>query len=269
MASNGKSSPPSHKPSAPGTSVNRAPPNSNAGPTAGSNNLKAALDTYHNNRKTALTNEFNMGFEAAMMNAAERRGATDLELKADKILQRIKQHDIDTYYKGSEFDSLGQAHPRFYGDHFLHNVKIIEQTNLFKLCHEMPKGAHLHIHFNANCHPSFLLGIAKDMEHMYIWSSRALTDKEAFQQCTIQFSILSEQKFKEKNPSGKKSIFSSDYKKCYEGRGDIGWMSYKQFRAEFRQHTKEGVEKDVDKWLLNKLMFNAEEAYNSRQCAAG
>ncbi|KAL2186916.1 Metallo-dependent hydrolase [Thermothelomyces heterothallicus CBS 203.75] len=159
----------------------------------------------------------------------------------------------------------------FTNNHFLHNVNIIERTKLFRLCQGMPKGAHLYIHFNANCHPSFLLNIAKEMDHMYIWSTKALTNKEAFQRCKIRFSILSEQNLKKKNPLGNLNILSSEYK-TYEDlkdRGETGWMSYKTFRMLFPQHKIEGVEKDVDKWLLSKLVFSAEEAYNSRQCAAG
>ncbi|AEO59357.1 hypothetical protein MYCTH_2119593 [Thermothelomyces thermophilus ATCC 42464] len=233
--------------------------------------VEAALKKYLHDREEALDRELKMGFEAAIKNASLYKRPTDLELSADRTLQLMKQHDIDTYYRGSETDSLGQAHPHFYGDHFLHNVNIIERTKLFRLCQGMPKGAHLHIHFNANCHPSFLLNIAKEMNHMYIWSTKALTNKEAFQRCEIRFSILSEQNLKKKNPLGNLNILSSEYK-TYEDlkdRGETGWMSYKTFRMLFPQHKIEGVEKDVDKWLLSKLVFSAEEAYNSRQCAAG
>ncbi|KAL2172332.1 hypothetical protein VTG60DRAFT_6171 [Thermothelomyces hinnuleus] len=237
MASNASNSTANHKPYPQGTTVRHAVPSNNAKPVAHPDSLETALKKYRHDREEALEREFNMGFEAAMKNAALHRDPTDLELRADRILQNIKQHDIDTYYRGSETDSLGQAHPHFYGDHFLHNVNIIERTHLFRLCHAMPKGAHLHIHFNANCRPTFLLNIAKEMDHMYIWSSKALTNKEAFQRCEIRFSILSEQNLKKKNPLGNLNIFSSEYK-AYEDLKDRGETG-------------------------------AEEAYNSRQCAAG
>ncbi len=195
-----------------------------------------------------------MGFE---FGCAEK--ATAAEKAADKILQRIKEQDMSVYQKASpRTDSLGQSHARFYGDHFLSNVELIEKTRLFSLCKAMPKGAHLHIHFNANLHPNFLLSIASKMDRMYIWSSMPLTEKAALDKCRIQFSILSEPSLKEKNPGppGSADVFTPGY--------SSGWMSFKLFRAAFPKYWG-----NVDNWLQNKLVFHEEETHNPLQTAAG
>ncbi|KAL2192819.1 hypothetical protein P885DRAFT_72682 [Corynascus similis CBS 632.67] len=229
---------------------------------------ESEVKTYKENRQNAMEREAAMGFEYAL-----GKHATELEKKADRILQKIKELDLMQVYDKAppRLDALGQSHPRFYGDHFLSNVALIEKTRLFRLCQEMPKGAHLHIHFNSNCHPSVLLGIAKNMKRMHIWSSKALINKEAFEQARIQFSILSEENVKIKNPAGRPDIFSKQYDSYPDRNGGSGWMSYADFRAQFPKAAGgiKGVESNVDTWLQKKVVFSEEEAHNSLQTAAG
>jgi adenosine deaminase CECR1 len=207
--------------------------------------------------------EASMGFEFGC-----EKKATGAEKRANEILQWIKENDLKVYENaGKRIDSLGQLHPRFYGDHFLSNVELIEKTRMFRLCQAMPKGAHLHIHFNANLHPGFLLGVAAEMDRMYIWSSTALIDKDAFDQCRIQFSILSESSLKEKNSAsaGAVNIFQRAYNSYPNHDAGGGWMSFKSFRKAFPRYT----EMNVDRWLQSKLVFDEEETHNSLQTAAG
>ncbi|KAL2186915.1 hypothetical protein L209DRAFT_282171 [Thermothelomyces heterothallicus CBS 203.75] len=113
MASNASNSTASHKPHRQGTTVSHAVPSNNA-----KQRVEDALKKYLHDREEALDRELKMGFEAAIKNASLYNRPTDLELRADRTLQLMKQHDIDTYYRGSETNSLGQAHPHFYGDHY-------------------------------------------------------------------------------------------------------------------------------------------------------
>jgi adenosine deaminase CECR1 len=222
---------------------------------------------YKKQRERAMDREFDMGFESRLSHEPSRE-----ELQANKILQRIKELDKSVYRNAdSRMDSLGQEHPRFLGDHFLSNVRLIEKTRLFRLLQAMPKGGHLHIHFNANCHPGFLLSIAERMKHMYIWSSKALTDRDAFDQCRIQFSILSDASLRKKNPAGDVDIFSRGYSSYPSQDKGCGWMHYKAFRAQYAKvaASVRGVNPDVDRWLQSKLVFHEEEAHNSLQTSAG
>jgi adenosine deaminase CECR1 len=182
--------------------------------------------------------------------------ATPLEKQANKVLQQLKESDIARFYETApkKRGYRGQEHPRFYGDHFLSNADLIEKTQLFALCRAMPKGAHLHIHFNANLRPGVLLGIARDMERMFIWSNIPLVGDEAFDLCRIQFSIMNAAAVEEK---GEGNPFDSSYQ-----AGSV--MQFQQFRKAFP-----GGPEAADSWLQRKLVFQEDEAHNLLQTQEG
>ncbi|KAK3995893.1 hypothetical protein QBC44DRAFT_305082 [Cladorrhinum sp. PSN332] len=187
------------------------------------------------------------------------------EVKANERLQQLKRDDIRHHYDTAESvpGYHGQRHPRFFGDHFLSNVPLIEQTQLFQVFRAMPKGAHLHIHFNANLLPHFLLDIAKKMDRMYVWSNIRLADPTALDLCRIQFSILSPDAVKKR---GEGNVFKPDYQ---GGNGkEPKVMQFKQFLEEFPIRQGNSHE-SVDAWLQNKLVFQQEETYGLLQTAEG
>ncbi|KAH8745809.1 hypothetical protein F5883DRAFT_702165 [Diaporthe sp. PMI_573] len=146
-----------------------------------------------------------------------------------------------------------QLHSRVPADHFLSNVDLIPHTDVFQVARRMPKGAHLHIHFNACLLPNVLLDIANTMDRMFITSDLPLTERINYDRCEIQFSILSPEKEKPGN------IFDT----AYQSRAT---MSFRQFREEFPNHFSEVT---VDRWLEQKLVFHEEEAHNSLQTTHG
>lgn len=187
------------------------------------------------------------------------------ERHADRIIQALKRRD-----KARIFDKAaprsgygGQLHPRFPGDHFLSNLDLIEETELIKVAKKMPKGAHLHIHFNACLPPQVLLDIAAKMEHMYISSDLPLTSTSHLELCEIQFLIRSK-KTAAADP-GPGDLFSRDYQTPTDGL-PRQWMRYSQFREQFN---KKHPWISVDQWLRSKLVFNAEEAHNWLQTVHG
>ncbi|KXX77264.1 Adenosine deaminase CECR1 [Madurella mycetomatis] len=210
-------------------------------------------EAYDTLRKEVTRREEAMGFEFACT-----KSASELEIRANRVLQRLKEQDIERFYKTAKpkIGFHGQKHARFYGDHFLSNADIIEETQLFALCRAMPKGAHLHIHFNANLLPNFLLSIAKKMDHMFIWSNMSLAGDTALDQCKIQFSIMSRETAESR---GKGNLLD----RGYEGQRV---MRFKDFIAEWKRHNHDV---DVDVWLQNKLVFQEEEAHNMFQTAEG
>lgn len=212
------------------------------------------VKTYDDLRQKVTRYEGALGFDFACT-----ENATDLEIKANAVLQHLKKNDIARFYESApkKRGYGGQEHPRFYGDHFLSNADLIEQTQLFALCRAMPKGAHLHIHFNANLQPDFLLDIAKGMHYMYAWSNIPLVQDEDFHRCRIQFSIMSEEAVEEKG-SG------NVYDEKYQG-GQV--MSFYDFRDKYPERL--GGKDGVDRWLQNKLVFQEEEAHNSLQTSEG
>jgi adenosine deaminase CECR1 len=209
------------------------------------------MKTYDSVRQQGSRYEGSLGFDFVCTESAK-----ELEIEANKVLQHLKKNDIARFYEPApkKRGYRGQEHPRFYGDHFLSNADLIEQTQLFALCRAMPKGAHLHIHFNANLLPSVLLGIAKDMERMFIWSNIALDRPEAYDLCRIQFSIMSEETVQEK---GKGNPFAKNYK-C----GAV--MQFQEFLKAYP-----GGQEAADQFLQNKLVFHEEEAHNLLQTQEG
>ncbi|KAK4166426.1 putative adenosine deaminase-related growth factor [Cladorrhinum sp. PSN259] len=222
-------------------------------------------------RDEICTVEGALAFDHVCASKAKVDKSRDNEFKANKKLQQLKIDDINHWYnKAASIPGYhGQLHPRFFGDHFLSNVPIIEKTQLFKLFRAMPKGAHLHIHFNANLLPNFLLDIAKNMDRMYVWSNIKLVDSTgnldptALDLCRIQFSILSSDAVKQR---GEGDVFDTEY------RGGSGKeprvMQFKRFLQEFPKRHRNSNE-TVDAWLQNKLVFQQEETYGLLQTAEG
>lgn len=207
-----------------------------------------------------------------------KRDAEEDEINANRILQAMRKHDDENIYaKAPKRRGYGgQEHPRFMGDHFLYNVDLIEKTMLFEVAKKMPKGAHLHIHFNANLLPNELIDMAKTMDRMFITSNIPLVTigkdesepgfYDNFDMSKIQFSILSVEKEKENLPretwkSGECSLFDPKYP--VDKRPP---MNFKRFLAEFGNHYTKCT---VDQWLEDKLVFHEEEAHGWLQTAEG
>lgn len=223
-------------------------------------------------REEVVGYEKSMGFEYACTT-----NASDDEKRANKILQDLRKADITNVYDkaAGRVGYHGQVHRRFYGDHFLSNVKLIEQTQVFRLLRAMPKGAHLHIHFNANLHPLFLLNVAKTMDRMFVWSDKPLVregcqlDPEAMNSCRLQFRIMDE---KAAEGAGKGNMLSPQYR----GGTVMRFQDLvNQLVARYSGTNNPSEEKkreamtQIDRWLHDKVVFHEEEAHNSLQTAQG
>ncbi|KAK4232459.1 putative adenosine deaminase-related growth factor [Podospora fimiseda] len=239
--------------------------------TAASNEVQDTENEYKILRHEIGAAEAALAFDHVCSQKANHEDSRANELQADKKFQQLRQLDIKLHYDAAEKVSgyQGQKHRRFLGDHFLSNVDLIERTQLFKLFRAMPKGAHLHIHFNANLLPNFLLDIAKNMDRMYVWSNISLVDSHgkvdptALDLCRIQFSILSP---KSVGDRGEGDIFASNYK---GGTGkEPNVMQFKKFLEVF-PHRHRNSRVTVDAWLQNKLVFQQEETYGIPQTAEG
>jgi adenosine deaminase CECR1 len=238
-------------------------------------------DDYRKQRDEIRSREAALAWDFICKDKASR-----VEKEANEILQAMRRHDDEhTYAKApSRRGYRGQEHPRFMGDHFLYNVDLIEETLLFQVARKMPKGAHLHIHFNANLLPHVLIDIAKTMDRMFITSNRPLIPVgrnkndpgyyHNFDQSRIQFSILSpeneEQKKREwlpKNERQKKEVNLFDPSYPMEDEADKRPpMNFQEFREQFGAHYTRCT---VEKWLEEKLVFHDEEAHGMLQTAEG
>lgn len=185
--------------------------------------------------------------------------ASSKEKDVDRILQAAKQKDREIVFSNASTREgfNGQRHSRFAGDHFLSNKDLIDKCRVFKIATKIPKGAHLHIHFNACLKPAVLLDIAKNMEHMYITSDLPLTDTNNFhnlKRAKIQFSIMA-------NPENKGNLFESSY-------ADRGAQKFKEFLKEYPEKLP-GRTIDAMAWLQEKLVFSDKEAHNELQTVGG
>jgi len=208
---------------------------------------------YFSQRDEILRREASLRFDSGCQNKA-----SEDERRANAILQTLKYNDsIRVYERAPARQGYGgQNHRRANGDHFLSNADLIEETEVFKVAQKMPKGAHLHIHFNANLRHDFLLNIAKKMPRMFITSTHALIPDDNYVnygRCEIQFRIRSKA---DENPG---NIFSRDYE-----AGQT--MLFSQFLQEFPSHYEKA---SADEWFKSKLVFGEEETYNCFQSVKG
>lgn len=230
-------------------------------------------ESYQQRREELRRREAALGFEYR-----SARAGTAREHRADRILQALRRRDDEAVYGaaaprreeggGDGGDGDGEGHARFAGDHFLSNRGLIDRTGVFGLARRAPKGAHLHIHFNACLRPGVLLEVARGMEHMYITSDVSLAGgggegegdgdgerrrADRLRRCRIQFSIMA-------LGASRGSLFDAGY----SGRAP---MRFAEFLEEFpRQHPGEG---GAMAWLQRKLVFREEEAHGLLQTAGG
>lgn len=223
-------------------------------------NVSDGIDTgfagpgdYFQFRQQVMDREKTLGFDHRC-----RSRASPLEQRVDSIISALRKRDNEKVYDAAPYRQGygGQLHPRFAGDHFLSNVDLINQTAILDVARHMPKGAHLHIHFNACLPASVLLDIAKGMDRMFVTSDLPLVsdnDYINFERCQIQFSLCCVDR---EEPG---DLFSANYKPRQT-------MKFSEFLRRFPQHFGKVT---VDEWLTEKLVFHDGEAHNLLQTAAG
>ncbi|CAK7198079.1 hypothetical protein SEUCBS139899_000737 [Sporothrix eucalyptigena] len=230
----------------------------------GQEELAEEEEKYNKDRELIVKEEASMAFD---YNCSVN--ATEAEKLADEVLIRLKKEDQDTVFEtANKHNGYGnQQHDAFAGDHFLTNVKLIEDTKLFKAARHLPKGAHLHIHFNACLKPRVLLDLAEKQDRMFITSDLPLIflsdengtrdPKENFYLCEIQFSIMATGKEGDRG-----NLFDPNYKPRQT-------MRFKDFLADFPEGKGKEKQEKAMQWLEEKLVFCEKETYDIPQTANG
>ncbi|RDW94438.1 metallo-dependent hydrolase-2 [Coleophoma crateriformis] len=209
--------------------------------------------------------------KAIAFDARVQADASDLEKHAMSLVKNVRDHDWDTYYSALDVAGESSTGKRSEGAHFLGNVDTINQTELFKITRAMPKGAHLHIHFNACLPARFLIQHARKIPTMYIKSSLSLADfardrrnQTCLDKTRIQFNVSTKEDAikanaalsPEKAPS-LGNIWSPDYVPNH-------WQSYQEFAKGFP-----GGIKAMEDWLVSKCLISEEQAHGSTQSTHG
>lgn len=107
--------------------------------------------------------------------------------QADEIVRRIRQDEIDNYWRHAGTPE----HPydeRFAGEDFSLARPYIANTTLWKVVKNMPKGALLHAHLSAMLPYEKLVEVVIKTEGMVITSSQPVDTDEAKQNATVAFS---------------------------------------------------------------------------------
>ena len=244
--------------------------------TRSQQNWRAAID----NRDFGDETEYTKALEQLQL--AERSRAFDaeaiaraskIEKEAAALVQKIRAFDWDNTY-GKSHDA--QGHPtgkRTEGEHFLGNVDLINKTELMRVAKRMPKGAHLHIHFNSCLPARFLIQQAKYIDAMYIRSTLPLTSPENMAASRISFMVLTlHEATHVKDAAGKEThvplgnVWDTGYV-CN------AWMPYKKFQQYFDFVDENGQALKgtlgAEIWLERKMLISEDEAYSVHQTGRG
>ena len=199
--------------------------------------------------------------------------ASDIEMQATALVKKIKAYDWDHTY-GPPCDEHGRSTGRrMQGEHFLGNVNLINKTELMRVARRMPKGAHLHIHFNSCLPAAFLIRQARDIDAMYIRSTLPLTNDTNMADSRISFMVMT--------PEEATHTTDEDGKERRVPLGNVydpayvcnSWMSYKQFQRQFdfTDNSGKGLRGSVgaEIWLERKMLISEEEAHHSHQTGRG
>lgn len=174
------------------------------------------------------------------------------EDKAQAMLKAIRSDDWLKLYKPATYPNGDRRYP---GEPYLQNLDIISQTRLLGAMKDMPKGAHLHIHYNACLPPDFLIKHAKTNPHMYIWSDRSLATQAGKDAAEVRFQVLS--------PPASSDILRPEYP-AQRAPNPNSWMRYSDFLAGFP-----GGQDAAEAWLISKVIFTEDQVYGIRRTVNG
>ncbi|TAQ88017.1 Adenosine deaminase [Chlorociboria aeruginascens] len=199
--------------------------------------------------------------------------ASDVERRAAGFVEKLRAHDWEIIY-GQPYDAQGlPTGKRTEGEHFLGNVDFISRTKLLQVAKKMPKGAHLHIHFNSCLPAKFLIQQARHIQAMYIRSTLPLTTPENWAASRISFMVMTPHEATHiKNAEGTfteiplGNIWDASYV-------PNTWMSYGDFQEQFDfvDETGHHLKKSdgAETWLERKMIISEDEAYGARQTGRG
>lgn len=211
------------------------------------------------------------------------------ELAVVNIIREMREFEREFLFGNTAGEALPGPDTRDMGGQFLTNKDRIEHRSLlYQISKMVPKGALLHLHFNAELHPERLLEEARRMKNMYVRSLRPLLKDEDLAETEMIFNVMPET-----TPSEDifdKSYQGANFKKPKDD--DPVWMKWsefqKQFKSKFRGKYKQtaaerGMNGDIqtcsepghvslepaENWIKGKMVLSEDEAYNPAQTVNG
>jgi adenosine deaminase CECR1 len=215
---------------------------------------------YKSRRKLLISDDLNESWDAPA-----RRRAKDNEIWAKEIIQLIRENERVGLFGNVASEAIPAPTTRDMGGQFLTNKDRIEKSKIFDIAKNMPKGAHLHLHFNAELEPDILIEKAIDNPHMFIRSTQPILVDKDFDDTEVVFSVM---------PATTElaNIFSVDYKPAFRPKDSTKpWMKWSDFRSEYARQrgNQTGRPKKAEDWIKEKLIITEDEAYGVSQSCNG
>jgi adenosine deaminase CECR1 len=220
------------------------------------------------------------------------------EKRAAIIIRAVREFERNVVFGNLPSETIPGPETLDMGGQFLTNKdRIDNQSKLYEIAKMVPKGALLHLHFNAELHPERLLEQARDMQNMYIRSIQPLDNQEHLNQTEVVFNVLDPDKVE---PDV--DIFSSNYIGNAKNWRDEPtkwqvWMPWSKFQQEFEKKPFADKYKQreitvmqevphscsapgqlepgqmslnpAENWLKSKMVLSLDEAYGPTQTVNG
>ncbi|KAF1832643.1 Metallo-dependent hydrolase [Decorospora gaudefroyi] len=260
----------------------------------------AALDdrrankTYDGERERILRTEEEDAWDRESKPKSTSRSEDDrIEKCAATIIRVIREYERNVVFGNLPSEKLPGSDTLDMGGQFLTNKdRIDNESKVYEIAKMVPKGALLHLHFNAELHPERLLEQAREMENMYIRSIQPLLTQQDLDETETVFNVLDPSKV-EPNVN----IFSA----TYPGQGDNWkkeefkwkvWMPWSEFQTKFEEQAFSEKYKQqeptivqevphscaepgqmslspAENWLKSKMVLSLDEAYGPAQTVNG
>ncbi|KAI7201580.1 Phosphotyrosyl phosphatase activator, partial [Hortaea werneckii] len=231
-----------------------------------SQNVRAAEESvdYRTRRKDLLVAEGKQVWDLK-----PRLEASEVEVQAADIVFKIREHerrDLELY-GNLPSEAVPGPEVRDMGGQFLPNKSRIERSLVFDISRHMPKGCHLHIHFNTELPPELLLPHARRFKDtMFVRTTLPLLAKDDFEKAEVVFNVMP-------NTTTSADIFSMEYNPDVKAENANPWMRWADFRLSFPhdlvyEERPEGLD-DAECWAREKMALTAERVYSDKQTTNG
>lgn len=252
-----------------------------------------------------VSNEANQRWDYAASTSS-----SSVERRAAMIIHALREYERKVIFGNNASEALPQRDALDMGGQFLTNKSRIEsRSKVFQIAKEVPKGALLHLHFNAELNPERLLQRANEKDNMYVWSKLALTSEESLNETEMVFDVLpkfvksanifsetyqgtdangNERWKAEKKHAQENNCRESDCEICKNGyKAYMKWSAFReQFQAKFPRFEQGDTEPNAagnrldsepqivelepaENWIKQKMVLSEFEAYSPDQTVNG
>ncbi|KIW03837.1 uncharacterized protein PV09_05136 [Verruconis gallopava] len=220
-------------------------------------NLNGLSNDYEQRKKDLISRERNIAWDKKAIDTASK-----IEQRAGTIIWKIREHERDNLFGNIASEAIPGPETLDMGGQFLSNrERVVKQSYLYRIALKMPKGCHLHLHFNAELAPDILIKKAGEQPNMFIRSTQPILSDKDYAETEIVFNVLPED-----TPTA--DIWSPDYNPDFKSAGARPWMRWADFQSEFRKRRKHG-ENDAEEWVRSKMVLSEQEVYGMEQTTNG